>query len=169
MAINILADSTKIQIAAGYESGHTMVFVQADPAAPFDRLYCAQPHTQPGSAPFIFPTMYVHADDYSTLHLDITVQRPLHQLLCRCQHRQAPFSVFKGRFQDRVQTDQNRFNEACGTARHMLPLGWPDFLHSWMGFCHSRLLWQDLEGSCCAEMAQRRLLCHRICDYFFRI
>ncbi len=48
MALNILAASTRIQVAAGYESGHTMVFVQNDPGAPFQRLYCANPHTQPG-------------------------------------------------------------------------------------------------------------------------
>ncbi|CAF9941810.1 MAG: ASTRA complex subunit [Alectoria fallacina] len=47
MALNILAESTKIQVAAGYESGHTMVFVQHDPGAPFQKLYSANPHTQP--------------------------------------------------------------------------------------------------------------------------
>ncbi|KAL8756382.1 MAG: hypothetical protein Q9184_004523 [Pyrenodesmia sp. 2 TL-2023] len=34
-------------IVAGYESGHTMVFVQSDPGAQFQRLYCAQSHSQP--------------------------------------------------------------------------------------------------------------------------
>ena len=48
MALNILAESTRIQVAAGYESGHTMVFVQTDPGAPFQRLYSAKPHSQPG-------------------------------------------------------------------------------------------------------------------------
>lgn len=48
MALGIQAESTRIQIAAGYESGHTMVFVQKDPGAAFERLYCAQPHSQPG-------------------------------------------------------------------------------------------------------------------------
>ena len=48
MALNILAETTRIEIAAGYESGHTMVFVQTDPGAAFEKLYCAQPHTQPG-------------------------------------------------------------------------------------------------------------------------
>ena len=48
MALNILAESTRVQVAAGYESGHTMVFVQKDPGAPFQRLYSANPHTQPG-------------------------------------------------------------------------------------------------------------------------
>ncbi|KAL9098183.1 MAG: hypothetical protein Q9163_006106 [Psora crenata] len=47
MALNILAETTRIQVAAGFESGHTMVFLQADPGASFERLYCAQPHTQP--------------------------------------------------------------------------------------------------------------------------
>ena len=48
MALNILAVSTRIQVAAGYESGHTMVFVQNDPGAPFQRLYSSKSHTQPG-------------------------------------------------------------------------------------------------------------------------
>lgn len=47
MALNILADTSQIQVAAGYESGHTMVFVQDDPSAAFQRLYCARPHSQP--------------------------------------------------------------------------------------------------------------------------
>lgn len=48
MALNILAESTRVQVAAGYESGHTMVFVQNDPGAPFQKHYSANPHTQPG-------------------------------------------------------------------------------------------------------------------------
>ncbi|KAI4181285.1 MAG: hypothetical protein L6R41_006710 [Letrouitia leprolyta] len=48
MALAIQAESTKLQVAAGYESGHTMVFVQSDPGAQFQRLYSAQPHSQPG-------------------------------------------------------------------------------------------------------------------------
>ena len=47
MALSILAESSQIQVAAGYESGHTMVFVQNDPSAAFQRLYCAQTHSQP--------------------------------------------------------------------------------------------------------------------------
>lgn len=47
MALDITADTTQIQVAAGYESGHTMVFVQNDPGAQFQRLYCHRPHTQP--------------------------------------------------------------------------------------------------------------------------
>ena len=47
MALSIQAESIKVQVAAGYESGHTMVFVQNDPGAAFERLYCAQTHTQP--------------------------------------------------------------------------------------------------------------------------
>lgn len=48
MALAIQAASTKLQVVAGYESGHTMVFVQSDPGAQFQRLYAAQPHSQPG-------------------------------------------------------------------------------------------------------------------------
>ncbi|KAL8712997.1 MAG: hypothetical protein Q9220_002857 [cf. Caloplaca sp. 1 TL-2023] len=47
MALDIQALSTRLQVVAGYESGHTMVFVQNDPGAQFQRLYCAQPHSQP--------------------------------------------------------------------------------------------------------------------------
>ena len=47
MALSILAETSQIQVAAGYESGHTMVFVQNDPSAAFQRLYCAQTHSQP--------------------------------------------------------------------------------------------------------------------------
>ena len=48
MALAMLADTTRIQVAAGFESGHTMVFVQADPSASFEQLYTAKPHSQPG-------------------------------------------------------------------------------------------------------------------------
>lgn len=47
MALAIQAESTRLQVVAGYESGHTMVFVQNDPGAQFQRLYCAQSHSQP--------------------------------------------------------------------------------------------------------------------------
>ncbi|KAL8807949.1 MAG: hypothetical protein Q9182_000415 [Xanthomendoza sp. 2 TL-2023] len=50
MALDIQAESTRLQVVAGYESGHTMVFVQSDPGAQFQRLYCAQPHSQPTDA-----------------------------------------------------------------------------------------------------------------------
>lgn len=47
MALSILAETSQIQVAAGFESGHTMVFVQNDPSATFQRLYRAQTHSQP--------------------------------------------------------------------------------------------------------------------------
>ena len=47
MALSIQAESTKVQVAAGYESGHTMAFVQNDPGAAFEKMYSAQTHTQP--------------------------------------------------------------------------------------------------------------------------
>lgn len=50
MALGISADSVRIRVAAGYESGHTMVFIQADPSASFERIYSSQPHSQPGKA-----------------------------------------------------------------------------------------------------------------------
>ncbi len=60
MALEIQAQSTKLQVVAGYESGHTMVFVQTDPGAQFQRLYCAQPHSQPG-LPNILPFLHTYA------------------------------------------------------------------------------------------------------------
>ena len=59
MAVDILAESTRIQVAAGYESGHTMVFMQSDPGASFQRLYCANPHTQPGQLNSL-PIVHLH-------------------------------------------------------------------------------------------------------------
>ena len=56
MALDILADTSQIQVVAGYESGHTMVFVQNDPSAAFHRLYCAQTHSQPILSLSIAPT-----------------------------------------------------------------------------------------------------------------
>ncbi|KAL8714490.1 MAG: hypothetical protein Q9225_006566 [Loekoesia sp. 1 TL-2023] len=50
MALDIQAVSTRLQVVAGYESGHTMVFVQSDPGAQFQRLYSTQAHTQPTDA-----------------------------------------------------------------------------------------------------------------------
>ncbi|KAL9582483.1 MAG: hypothetical protein Q9203_005471 [Teloschistes exilis] len=43
-------------VVAGYESGHTMVFVQSDPCAPFQRLYAAQSHSQPILSMAILPS-----------------------------------------------------------------------------------------------------------------
>ena len=48
MALGIISDIARVQVIAGFESGHTMVFMQSDPAAFFEKLYCARPHTQPG-------------------------------------------------------------------------------------------------------------------------
>lgn len=74
MALNILAESTRIQVAAGYESGHTMVFVQNDPGAPFQKLYSANPHTQPVLSMTIAPSK----DHYITSSADaILAKHPL--------------------------------------------------------------------------------------------
>ncbi|KAG8527564.1 uncharacterized protein KY384_007717 [Bacidia gigantensis] len=69
MALGIMADTTKIQLAAGFESGHTMVFVQTDPAAPFERLYCAKPHSQPVLSMVISPCK----DHYITSSADANI------------------------------------------------------------------------------------------------
>ncbi|KAF6229232.1 hypothetical protein HO133_007348 [Letharia lupina] len=71
MALNILAESTRIQVAAGYESGHTMVFVQNDPGAPFQKLYSANPHTQPVLSLTIAPSK----DHYLTSAADATLAK----------------------------------------------------------------------------------------------
>lgn len=71
MALSILADSTRIQIAAGYESGHTMVFIQNDPAASFQKLYSAQSHKQPILSLSISPSK----DHYLTTSADAIVSK----------------------------------------------------------------------------------------------
>lgn len=74
MALAIQAESTKLQVAAGYESGHTMVFVQSDPGAQFQRLYSAQPHSQPVLSIAILPSR----DCYVTSAADaIIAKHPL--------------------------------------------------------------------------------------------
>ncbi|KAL8831094.1 MAG: hypothetical protein Q9170_005444 [Blastenia crenularia] len=74
MALAIQAESTRLQVVAGYESGHTMVFVQSDPGAQFQRLYSAQPHSQPILSVRILPTR----DCYVTSAADaIIAKHPL--------------------------------------------------------------------------------------------
>ena len=74
MALSILAESTRLQIAAGYESGHTMVYVQNDPGATFQRLYSARPHSQPVLSMAIHPSR----DYYMTSSADaILAKHPL--------------------------------------------------------------------------------------------
>ncbi|KAL8957881.1 MAG: hypothetical protein Q9193_004953 [Seirophora villosa] len=71
MALAIQAESTRLQVAAGYESGHTMVFVQSDPGAQFQRLYCARPHSQPVLSMAILPSR----DCYVTSAADAVVAK----------------------------------------------------------------------------------------------
>ena len=52
MALNIQTESTRLQVVAGYESGHTMVFVQNDPGASFQKLYSAHSHSQSSASSF---------------------------------------------------------------------------------------------------------------------
>lgn len=74
MSLNIQAETTRVQVIAGYESGHTMVFVQNDPGAEFQKLYSAQPHTQPILSVAIFPL----GDFYATSAADaIVAKHPL--------------------------------------------------------------------------------------------
>lgn len=71
MSIGILAESSLVQVAAGYESGHTMVFVQNDPGAAFQRLYCSHPHSQPILSLSISPTH----DQYFTSSADAVIAK----------------------------------------------------------------------------------------------
>lgn len=74
MALRILAKSTRLQVAAGYESGHTMVYVQNDPGAVFQRLYSARPHSQPILSMAVHPSR----DYYLTSSADaILAKHPL--------------------------------------------------------------------------------------------
>ncbi|KAL8676530.1 MAG: hypothetical protein Q9186_006961 [Xanthomendoza sp. 1 TL-2023] len=71
MALEIQAESTRLQVVAGYESGHTMVFVQSDPGAQFQRLYCAQSHSQPILSMSILPSR----DCYMTSSADANIAK----------------------------------------------------------------------------------------------
>ena len=74
MALGIITKTSQIQVAAGYESGHTMVFVQNDPGAPFQRLYCHRSHSQPVLSLSISPEQ----DHYFTSSADaILAKHPL--------------------------------------------------------------------------------------------
>ena len=74
MALGIVTKTSQIQVAAGYESGHAMVFVQNDPGAPFQRLYCHRTHTQPVLSLSISPEQ----DHYFTSSADaILAKHPL--------------------------------------------------------------------------------------------
>ena len=48
MALNIRYEKDRLEVVAGYESGHTMVFAQEKPGTQWQKLYSAQPHSQPG-------------------------------------------------------------------------------------------------------------------------
>ena len=54
MALSIHADAEHLQVVAGYESGHTIVFAQAEPGGSWQTVYSAQPHAQPGNTPIHF-------------------------------------------------------------------------------------------------------------------
>ena len=79
MALGIVADTSQIQVVAGYESGHTMVFAQNDPGAPFQRLYCHRTHTQPVLSLSVSPDH----DHYFTSSADaIVAKHPLPAVKC---------------------------------------------------------------------------------------
>ena len=52
MALSIHAEADHLQVVAGYESGHTMVFAQARSGNSWQTIYSAQPHSQPGNTLF---------------------------------------------------------------------------------------------------------------------
>ena len=47
MALAICASSQNLNLAAGYESGHTILYQQTAPSNPWQILYSSQPHSQP--------------------------------------------------------------------------------------------------------------------------
>ena len=74
MALDIVAHGPKIQVAAGYESGHTAVFLRNDPGDSFQLLYAHGTHAQPVLSLCISPSY----DFYITTSADdIIAKHPL--------------------------------------------------------------------------------------------
>ena len=53
MAIHISSAAERLQVIAGYESGHTMVFERANSKSTWQTVYRCQPHSQPGTLSLI--------------------------------------------------------------------------------------------------------------------
>ena len=47
MALSICETTVSLLVAAGYESGHTMLYSQSPLAKEWSTLYSCQPHSQP--------------------------------------------------------------------------------------------------------------------------
>jgi WD40 repeat protein len=47
MALHIRAEGSKLQIIAGYESGHTVIYVRNSDKKSWQKSYVSQPHSQP--------------------------------------------------------------------------------------------------------------------------
>ena len=53
MAVELLFENSHLQVIAGYESGHTVVFGWNEISDGWHILYSGRPHSQPGKG-FIF-------------------------------------------------------------------------------------------------------------------
>lgn len=118
MALDIQAESTRLQVIAGYESGHTMVFVQSDPGAQFQRLYSAQPHSQPILSTAILPSR----DYYLTSSADAVIAKhPLPAVQGIWKSELKPFKVVQtkhsGQQDLQVRSDGKIFATAGWDAR----------------------------------------------------
>ena len=74
MALDLHAQADHLQVVAGYESGHTMVFARARPGNSWQTIYSAQPHSQPGNTPSISSTRQAYRP-CSVLSLSVTPTR----------------------------------------------------------------------------------------------
>ena len=57
MALAICTFSNHLYLAAGYESGHTLLYRQTTPSTPWQILYSSQPHSQPILSLSLPPTL----------------------------------------------------------------------------------------------------------------
>ncbi|KAI4205757.1 MAG: hypothetical protein LQ350_000254 [Teloschistes chrysophthalmus] len=118
MALNIQAESARIQVIAGYESGHTMVFVQSDPCAPFQRLYAAHSHSQPILSMAILPSR----DGFLSSSADAVIAKhPLPVMPGVWKTELKPFKVIKTKHSGQqgldVRSDSKIFATAGWDAR----------------------------------------------------
>ncbi|KAI4131414.1 MAG: hypothetical protein LQ347_003004 [Umbilicaria vellea] len=118
MALGMVAESSRLQVTAGYESGHTMVFVQGDPGAPWQTVYVAQPHTQPVLSLAISPSQ----DYYITSSADaIIAKHPLPSARSIWNSGMKPLKVLQTKHSGRqglhIRSDGKIFSTAGWDAR----------------------------------------------------
>ena len=71
MSLGVQTQNSRIQVAAGYESGYTAVYMRNDPGESFQLLYAHRPHTQPVLSLLIAPSN----DYYVTTSADDTIAK----------------------------------------------------------------------------------------------